>query len=552
SAMSSVHVNCATITPHVGKTLEILERTLTERTGLSLIRMEGPAELLLEIRPGLGAEGYLLEDTPAGLLVAGNDETGLRYGVGKLLHGARFADGAFTPGSWRGVSVPQCSVRGMYCAFNFENWYAACPREKLARYLEELSLWGLNAIFYSIHFPDINDDAAFVEHIQATRQVIEITKAAGLRVGFLNCPNVGLPGIPPEMGAVDVPDTTPERRGQAGPRICPSKPGALEWLHERYEAYFTGYDDLGLDFVSTFPYDAGGCGCPDCWPWGYRGFIGLSKRFFEAARRHFPNCQRVLATWCYDVRDVSDGEFDGLDRLLREDASWVDMIMMDAHEDFPRWPLDHGTPGGLPGVNFPEITMWGRYPWGGFGANPLPARFERLWRQARELMDGGFPYSEGIFEDINKVLYGHFYWNKATSAEEAVREYVAYEFSPEVVEPVTRAIYLLEQTYPPETRTPEDVREAYMLLDEVDKRLPAWARQSWRWRILYLRALIDYEFLINAGALSERCDAAMEELIRIYCAEGAGGPVLPRSRRVRELRVGETLPPPPGAVPEEV
>jgi hypothetical protein len=526
----------------------ILTRTLTERCGVAVAWVADHADLKLALRPGIGTEGYTIEDSPDGLLVAGNDPAGLRAGVGKLLHEAGYAPGQFTPGPWRGVSVPQCSIRGMYCAFNFHNWYADCPRELLRRYLEELSLWGFNAIFFSVHYPDPTDAEGFARHITATREVVALTHAAGLAVGFLTCPNVGIPGIPDAWAAVDVPDTDPARRGNVNPRICSSQPGAMAWLEERYEAYFTGYDDLGLEYVSTFPYDAGGCGCPDCWPWGVKGFVEVSKLFFEVARRHFPACRRVLATWCYDALGAHEGEYAGLDRLLREDASWTDYLMIDAHEDFPRWPLEHGAPGGLPAVNFAEITMWGRYPWGGFGANPLPARFERLWRQAKGMMDGGFPYSEGIFEDINKVVEGHFYWDKEASAEEAVRAYVAYEFSPEVVDTVTEAIYLLEETYPREGRDPEKVRRAWALLEAADAQLPAYARTAWRWRILYLRALIDAEAL-ESDTLTDRADAALEELITIYCAEQAGGPVLPQSRRVRARQaLAAQEAPPPGAM----
>jgi hypothetical protein len=527
--------------------LDVVSRILRERSGFDVIVTEERPDLTLALRPGIGREGYVIAATPQGLLVAGDDARGLRAGVGRLLHEATYAPGVFIPGPWRGISVPDCAVRGMYCAFNFHNWYADCPRDRLKQYLEELSLWGYNTIFYSVHFPDSRDAAGFARHVAATREVIALTHDCGLAVGFLQCPNVGLPGIPAEWVAVDVPDTDPARRGQAGPRVCPSQPGAMAWLEARFEDYFSGFDDLGLDYVSTFPYDAGGCGCPDCWPWGARGFVAASQLFFAVARRHFPACQRVLATWCYDVMDQSDGEFEGLDRLLREDASWVDYLMIDAHEDFPRWPLEHGVPGGLPAVNFPEITMWGRYPWGGSGANPLPDRFQRLWRQARHLMDGGFPYSEGIFEDLNKVVYSHFYWDKEADAADAVRTYVAYEFSPEVVALVTEAIYLLEETYPPETRTPEAVRRAWELLRDADARLPERARAAWRWRILYLRALIDVELL--GGEVTDAADAAYEELIDIFCAQHAGGPVLPRSRRVRrEQAEALAAPPPPGAV----
>ena len=97
--------------------------------------------------------------------------------------------------------------------------------------------------------------------------------------------------------------------------------------------------------------------------------------------------------------------------------------MADSHTDFPRYPLERGVPGGLPLVNFPEISMWGQSPWGGYGANPLPARLERLWRQASGKLSGGFPYSEGIYEDINKVICARLCWDPDRPAIETVKEF---------------------------------------------------------------------------------------------------------------------------------
>ena len=77
----------------------------------------------------------------------------------------------------------------------------------------------------------------------------------------------------------------------------------------------------------------------------------------------------IVSTWCYDTPPA--GEWAGLARFLETDKSWLDYIMADSHTDFPRFPLDQGVPGGLPLVNFPEISMYGRTPWGGYGANPL-------------------------------------------------------------------------------------------------------------------------------------------------------------------------------------
>ena len=61
-------------------------------------------------------------------------------------------------------------------------------------------------------------------------------------------------------------------------------------------------------------------------------------------------------------------------------------------------------PGGLPLLNFPDISMYGQNPWGGYGANPHPGRLQQRWDETKKKLSGGFPYSEGIYEDINKVI----------------------------------------------------------------------------------------------------------------------------------------------------
>jgi hypothetical protein len=217
------------------------------------------------------------------------------------------------------------------------------------------------------------------------------------------------------------------------------------------------------------------------------------------------------------------GEWEGLTKALAEDKSWVDYIMADAHEDFPRYPLDRGVPGGLPLVNFPEISMWGMSPWGGYGANPLPGHLQSLWNQVAGKVTGGLPYSEGIYEDLNKVIYSQFYWDPHRTARETVQEYAASEFSPGVAGDVLRAIEIIEANHRRKRgrfeKPPQRTAEALDLMRQADGKLPQQARLSWRWRILYLRALIDDELNTTGWKPSPALKEAFAELVRIYHAE---------------------------------
>ncbi len=484
--------------------------------------------------------------------IAGSEPCGLLAGVGHFLHTTGYGEGTCHPAHWRGISLPECPVRGIFFALH-NNWYALAPRAEIHRYIEDLGLWGINTICF--HFPQYEDPttpearAALAEF----RELLRVVKRLGMKVALLKEPNIGFVNPPAAIRAAIFPDTIPPRRGTGGPRVCPSRPAGFAYLSHMLATCLDGFTDIGVDYIVTFPYDAGGCGCADCWPWGARGYLTIAQEFFRLARERYPECKRVLGTWCFDVREESDGEYPGLAQRLAQDDGWVDYLMADSHEDFPRFLLEHGVPGNLPVLNFAEISMWGRFPWGGSGANPLPARFQRLWDQAQHLLAGGFPYSEGNFEDINKIICSRFYWKKDTPATDAVRAYIAYEFSPVVVELVAEAITLLERTYPHTDRQSVEVERAYALIQQADTVLPPRARASWRWRILYLRAVIDHELINHDNEPTDRCDAAYEELIRLYHVENGWFCIAPPSRAylarqaMARRQHEETAPLPPGA-----
>jgi hypothetical protein len=151
-----------------------------------------------------------------------------------------------------------------------------------------------------------------------------------------------------------------------------------------------------------------------------------------------------------------------------------------------------------------------------------------------------------------------------------VKEYIAYEYSPLVVDSVAKAIQLLEQDHMrklvvekkeepganwfsenpiiggsrigftranhiPLTEAEmadlkDNTEEAFRLIDEADKQLTPRVRASWRWRILYLRAVIDRELVRTDGWFEGPVlKAAFEEMASISHSEhGFTGIHVPR------------------------
>lgn len=527
AAVKTIGVRLASRSAVVGRIALAFERRVRERCD-AVVSVGGPGELIVQlgIRRGGKAESFEIADGPKGSVrIIGADARGLLYGVGRFLRESRCDASGFTPGAWRGKDAPELPFRAIYFATHFHNFYHDAPLPEVTRYVEDLALWGYNTlvVWYDMHHYTGFDDPAAVAMRERLRAILAAARAIGLRTGLGVLANEGYASTPPALRIT--PPTQIEIRGMYGVEVCPSKPGGPELILRNVRQELEDFRSVGVDYLSIWPYDQGGCGCAQCRPWGCNGFLRMAEPIARMARRIYPRIEVGLSTWLFDAR-VDEGEWAGLARAFAVRPDWVTYILADSHTTYPRYPLDHGVPGGLPLINFPEISMWGMSPWGGYGANPLPERFQALWNTVRDRVAGGYPYSEGIYEDLNKAIYARFYWKRDTPAMETVQLYAAYEFSPDVADDVARAVAILERNH---TRPAADAgsQEALDLLTAAGARLSPQARTSWRWRILYLRALLDREHYAHGGRRTEAAREALRELTALYHAEHAEGAVRP-------------------------
>ncbi len=460
-----------------------------------VVQGEAPLTVELAIEPGIGAEGYKIAGGANGTVrIIGNDNRGLLYGVGKFLHTSKYGGQGITPSSWRGVSVPKMPVRGVYLATHFHNFYQDAPVEDMARYIEDLSLWGVNGFLVWFGMEDFNgiDDPEAQVMLAHLRTLLKLAKDLGLDASLGCVANQGYKNSPQELRATMI-------GGDLGTELCPSKPGVLELEIEYCEEKFKAFKDVGLDYWFIAPYDNGGCGCSKCAPWGVNGYLRAAEPEARAYRRAFPKGKVVLSTWDFDLL-FGRGEWVGLAKKFnKQKPDWVDYIMADEGiaPVYPRYPLDNGVPGGFPLLNFPEISMWGQGPWGGYGANPFPNRLQQRWNEAKAKLSGGFPYSEGIYEDLNEVICAQLYWKPDQPAVETVKQYAAFEFSPEVADDVTSVVKIFEKNHFRE-QVGESAVTAAQLIEKVDAKLTPQARRSWRWRLFCIRATIDQEIYRNS------------------------------------------------------
>lgn len=527
-----IRLDCgAARTELVNTTICILRRILRERSGLSVTE-RGPAHgstLRLELRPGIGSEGFAIEDGPGGQIrIAGNDERGLLYGVGRFLRDARYSAGRFTTGPWRGVSVPAKPIRGMYFATHFHNYYHVAPIRDVERYVEDLALWGCNALsvwFDMHHYRSLNDPEAR-QMIERLRAILRAANRVGMGAGLLFVANEAYQGSPAHLRVAP-------HKMSYGVELCPSLPEARALLMKWRREVLNAFRDIDVEHIWLWPYDQGGCACKACSPWGGNGYIRMSEIVARESKRVFPRAKIILSTWLFDYD--GPGDYAGLWKVLARKPDWIDYLMVESRETFPSYVLEHGIPGGIPLVTFPEISMYRNMPWGGFGAHPLPTYLDGPWKQTRKLLAGSFPYSEGIYEDINKVIYLQYGWDASRPAMDTVREYAAYEFTPAAAGAVTGMVKHFDAARGHftlrENILQQDVSRPWYRLTKVGatgrclalaqqaaKQMPRWAARGWRWKLLDLRARIDAELTRSRGLPTARSERLFHEVARIYHA----------------------------------
>ncbi len=547
-------LTAAHIDPLVAQAARLLKREIQERSGVRTApSQKAELRIKLTVQTGIGLEGFRISDGPDGEIhILGNDPRGVLYGVGKFLRTSSYRPRQFLPGTWRGDSVPEKPIRGMYFATHFHNFYHDAPLPKVQRYVEDLALWGCNTlpVWFDMHHYSSMTDPQARTMVKRLHAILATANRVGMQAAFTLLSNEAFANSPQELRA----DWTSghdgyflDPGGHYHLELCPHKPGGLSKILEYRDSMLKAFAGIDIGYFTLWPYDQGGCTCSACTPWGANGHLVTSEAVAKLAKKRFPKAKIILSTWYFDnfIKD----EWKAFDQAInRSKPKWIDYLLADnGGSQFPEYILKNGVPGQYPLVTFAELSMHGMFPWGGFGANPQPHHFQAIWNQCQALISGGFPYSEGIFEDINKAIQFQFGWDSHRKATDIIREYAAYEFSPAAADELVRAAELMEGSQNHYTdftkggafynakpaaraslpsdfyqlKQPHKTDECLALVKAAEQKMTATARKSWRWRIFAIRSILDAELHHSGGRPTPATERGFQELTRIYSAQKA-------------------------------
>lgn len=433
--------------------------------------------------------------------------------------------------------TPRNPIRGMYYATHFHNFYQNAPIEELYEVTVDLALRGCNTIlqwFDMHHYSSMMDPEAVVM-VERIKKLYAFAEKIGMSTALLMLANEAFNSSPIKLRAENKKQNAYKRQPEDhfGVEICPSKEGGMKEILKERREMLEAFRGTRVTYLVYWPYDQGGCTCKACEPWGANGFLKILPEFRRVTGELMPNSKLIVSTWYFDR--FIDGEWEKFAGCLRKkEAGEIDYIMsFFRHGNIPAC-LTPDLLAQYRFISFPEISMEGCMPWGGFGATTILESLQKTNESCKGLYAGGYPYSEGVYEDINKAVMLGWYSGTYMTAEKALKAYLSFEFCVHgtELEELAEAVLKMEKGLEKKMAYRRGMEPRYVLecadealkaaevFEKFNAKLPEVIRNGRKFRLLYLRAVIDRELVLTDGYLlrSEICQAAMKEVNEIYYA----------------------------------
>jgi hypothetical protein len=143
--------------------------------------------------------------------------------------------------------------------------------------------------------------------------------------------------------------------------------------------------------------------------------------------------------------------------------------------------------------------------------NPRPLFFARVIRDTAPFTDGFISYSDGVHDDVNKVLWSALAWDRSADVNTILTEYTRLFFGPDVAETAAAGLLAFERDWEGPLATNGGVDATYALWHGLEQQAPD-LKSNWRWQMCLLRATYDLYIrkrLLYESALEDEANAKL-------------------------------------------
>ncbi len=122
--------------------------------------------------------------------------------------------------------------------------------------------------------------------------------------------------------------------------------------------------------------------------------------------------------------------------------------------------------------------------------NPQPLYYALIHNWFAPYTDGFITYSDGIHDDVNKVIWSARGWDSKTDVREVLMDYARLFFRSDLAEEIADGILSLEKNWEGPLKSNGSVRATYKLWNALEAEVPE-LKENWRWQLCQLRSTYD-------------------------------------------------------------
>ena len=444
-----------------------------------------------------GAEGFQLAASAIGsaaqVAVAGADERGVLFGVGRLLRELRLTRGAIGLASGLRLSTtPQTRLRGHQLGYrpktnSYDGWTVAMWEQ----YIGDLAVFGTNAIEL---IPPRSDDDADSPHftLPPMEMMVEMSRIAdayGLDVW------IWYPALDKDYGDPVTVDLAVKEWAEVFKRL------------PRVDAVLVPGGDPG----HTEP----------------RHMFALLERQTASLRQFHPGATMWLSPQGFTV-DWMNQFYD----LMATQPSWLTGLVFGPQVRDPLPTLRAKIDARYQIRLYPDIThsLRAQYPvpdWDLAHAqtsnrepiNPRPVDQTAIFRALDRYAVGFIAYSEGCNDDVNKIVWSSLGWDRDAEPLETLRQYSRYFIGERYTDGFARGLLALERNWRGPLVTNTGVDATLQQFQSMESAAAPADLQNWRFQQALYRAY--YDAYVRQRLVAERALEA-EAMARLAEARRTG------------------------------
>jgi hypothetical protein len=467
-------------------TIRVLQEEISQRTGINLklginggnnpliVLTTTKDELINGIKVPLRTGKDFPENKPEGfriiheksngtdiLWLIGADERGVLFAIGEFLRRAVLTKNKISFNEADQIATsPLYPVRGHQLGYrNTANSWDAWTVSQYEKYIRELALFGSNSI-ENIPF----QDGPPGPNMKVPREEMNIAMSS-------ICNNYGLDYWVWTPADVNLSDSAK--------------------FNEEVDKHIRLYKSCPrLDGV-FFPGGDPGKNHPQY-------VLPFLKEISAELKQYHPNA----CIWV-SLQGFNEDEVDYFYQYLKEkDPDWLAGVVCG-----PGSPDIAGTRFRLPGKyrirHYPDITHTVRcqYPtlnWdqafalteGREVCNPQPFYYAKIHNRFAPFTDGFLSYSDGVHDDVNKVIWSQMAWNPAMDVRQILAEYSRLFFGSALAEAGADGILALERNWAGPVEENGAIETTFTFWQNLESKHPE-LKGNWRWQQLVMRAYYD-------------------------------------------------------------